>query len=227
MVAIYGYSRNQIFDAVKAMYTAVARRPDGAYHFPIGRAACHLLGYPEPVLTDLPEETVASFAGVRFPFRADVIRAGDVVLDVGAGSGTDALIASRLVGSKGKVFALHMTSAMHEKLRASLTRLRLRNVEVIDGTAEQIPLPDHSVDVITSNGVLNLVPNKRQAISEIFRVLKPGGRVQIADIVIARPVAPDCRRDPALWAECVVGATIDEDYLAMFHEAGFLEVMVL
>ncbi len=227
MVAIYGYSKDQIYSAVKAMYTAVATDPDRHYHFPVGRAACRLLGYPEHMLRDLHEDTVASFAGVGFPFRAAVIHPGDVVLDVGAGSGTDTLIASRLVGSKGKVFALDMTSAMREKLHATVTRLRVRNVEVIDGTAEQIPMSDHSVDVVTSNGVLNLVPNKRRAIAEIFRVLKPNGRVQIADIVIARPVAPDCRGDPALWAECVVGATIDEDYLSMFREAGFREVTVL
>ncbi|MGH8502966.1 MAG: MerC family mercury resistance protein [Gammaproteobacteria bacterium] len=227
MVAIYGYSKAQIFDAVKAMYTAVATRPDGAYHFPVGRTACRLLGYPEDMLETLPEDAVASFAGVGFPFRAGVIRAGDVVLDIGAGSGTDTLIASHLAGPHGKVFALDMTPAMREKLRSSVARLRLRNVEILDGTAEHIPLPDHSVDVITSNGVLNLVPDKRQAIAEMFRVLKPSGRVQIADIVIARPVTPDCHGDPALWAECVVGATIDDDYLTLFRDAGFLEVKVL
>jgi arsenite methyltransferase len=227
MVAIYGYSKEQIFDAVKAMYTAVATDPDGPYHFPVGRAACCQLGYPEAMLKAVPEDAIASFAGVGFPFRADVIRVGDVVLDVGAGSGTDTLIASHLVGLRGKVLALDMTRAMREKLRATVTRLRLHNVEVVDGTAERIPLPDQSVDVITSNGVLNLVPDKRLAIAEMFRVLKPGGKIQIADIVIARPVAPDCRGDPALWAECVVGATIDDDYLMMFGDAGFLEVTVL
>jgi arsenite methyltransferase len=227
MVAIYGYSKDQIYNAVKAMYTAVATEPDGPYHFPVGRKACRLLGYPEHMLKVLPEDAVASFAGVGFPFRADVVRAGDVVLDVGAGSGTDTLIASRLVGPQGKVLALDMTQAMRDKLRATVTRLHLHNVELLDGTAERIPLPDQSVDVITSNGVLNLVPNKRQAIAEMFRVLKPGGRMQIADIVIERPVAPDCRGDPALWAECVVGATIDEDYLEMFGEAGFMEITVL
>ncbi len=227
MVAIYGYSKDQIFDAVKAMYTAVATRPEDPYHFPVGRAACRMLGYPDDLLQALPQDAVASFAGVGFPFRADVIRKGDVVLDVGSGSGTDALTAGRLVGPKGKVFALDMTSAMRDKLRATVTRLHLANVEVLEGTAEHIPLPDQSVDVITSNGVLNLVPDKRRAIAEMFRVLKSGGHIQLADIVITRPVTPDCRGDPALWAECVVGATIDEDYLAMFHDAGFLDIKVL
>jgi arsenite methyltransferase len=227
MVAIYGYSKDQILDAVKAMYTAVATDPHGSYHFPVGRTACCLLGYPDEMLEALPEDAVASFAGVGFPFRADVIRAGHVVLDVGAGSGTDTLITSRLVGSQGKVLALDMTQAMRDKLRATVSRLHLDNVEVLDGIAEHIPLPDQSIDIITSNGVLNLVPNKRQAIAEMCRVLKPGGQMQIADIVIARPVASDCRGDPALWAECVIGATIDEDYLAMFREAGFVDITVL
>jgi arsenite methyltransferase len=203
MVAIYGYSKDQILDAVKAMYAAVAKNPHGSYHFPVGRTTCLLLGYPNDLLEALPEDAVACFAGVGIPFRADVICAGDVVLAVGAGSGTDALIASRLIGPQGKILALDMTQAVGDKLRATIARLHLDNIEVLDGTAEHIPLPDQSVDVVTSNDVLNLVPNKRQAIAEIFPVLKPGGQMQIADIVITRPVAPDCRGDqgfgPSAW----------------------------
>jgi arsenite methyltransferase len=116
---------------------------------------------------------------------------------------------------------------MVRKLRDLVARLAVSNVEVIEGSAEEIPLSNASVDIVTSNGMLNLVPNKRRAIAEISRVLKPGGRVQIADIVIRRPVALDCATDPKLWAECVVGATIDEDYLAMFRDVGFESVTVL
>lgn len=227
MVAILGYSKEQIFTAVKAMYTTVATHPEGAFHFPIGRPACRLLGYPDERLEGLSEQAVESFAGVGDPFRAGAIRRGDVVLDIGAGSGTDTLIASRLVGSEGKVFALDMTPAMRDKLRATVTHIGISNVEAIEGTAEDIPLPDASIDVVTSNGVLNLVPDKRRAIAEMFRVLSPGGRVQIADIVISRPVTPDCQGDPALWAECVVGATVDDDYLTLFRDAGFVDVTVL
>jgi SAM-dependent methyltransferase len=150
-----------------------------------------------------------------------------VVLDVGSGSGVDAVIASRLVGPAGKVLALDMTRAMLDRLRDLVRGEGLANIEVIEGDAARIPLPDASVDVVTSNGVLNLVPDKRRAIAEIFRVLKPGGRVQIADIVIGLPVTPDCLADPKLWAECVVGATVDEDYLDMFRDAGFDDVEVL
>jgi arsenite methyltransferase len=211
---------------VKDMYTAVATAPTGRFHFPVGLAGCRAVGYPEEALRGLPDAAIESFAGVGYPFRAEVIRAGDTVLDIGSGSGTDALIASRLVGSSGKVYALDMTPAMLTKLRG-LARARASNIEVIEGNAERIPLPDASVDVVTSNGVLNLVPDKRRAIAEMFRVLRPGGRVQIADIVIGMPVTPDCAADPKLWAECVVGATIDEDYLAMFRDAGFDDVRML
>lgn len=227
MVAILGFSREKVMNAVKEMYTAVATSPRQRFHFPVGRQACRAVGYPESLLEGLPEEALESFAGVGYPFRAAAIRPGDTVLDVGAGSGTDALIAARLAGPQGKVYALDTTPAMSAKLRTLVSRLGVSNLEVLEGDAESIPLADASVDVVTSNGMLNLVPDKLKAVREIRRVLRPGGRAQIADIVIRRPVTPDCATDPKLWAECVVGATVDEDYLALFRDAGFDGVKVL
>lgn len=227
MVAILGFSRERVIAAVKEMYTEVANAPERPFHFPVGREACRQVGYPDALLDGLPGAALESFAGVGCPFRAGAIGPGDAVLDVGSGSGTDTLIAARMVGPAGKVFALDMTPAMVRKLRGLVEELGVPNVEVIEGSAEAIPLPDASVDVVTSNGMLNLVPDKRRAIAEICRVLKPGGRVQVADIVIRRPVTLDCKSDPKLWAECVVGATIDEDYLALFRDAGFESVTVL
>lgn len=227
MVAIFGFSRDKILAAVQDMYTAVATTPDRPFHFPVGRDACRQVGYPAELLDDVPDAALESFAGVGYPFRAGAIRPGQDVLDVGSGSGTDALIAARLVGREGRVWALDMTPAMVRKLRDLVARVGARNVEVVEGSAEAIPLPDASVDVVTSNGMLNLVPDKRRAIAEIFRVLRPGGRAQIADVVIRRPVTRDCKADPKLWAECVVGATVDEDYLALFRDAGFERVSVL
>ena len=227
MVAVLGFSKEDIKKAVTDMYTVVAEAPSTPMHFPIGREACLLAGYSEQQISGLPQETLVSFAGVGCPFSADVIRPGHTVLDIGSGSGTDVLISSRLVGDSGRVIALDLTPAMRNKLQETLEKNGIRNAEILQGDAEQIPLPDESVDVVTSNGVLNLVADKRRAIAEIFRVLKPGGAVQIADIVIANPVTPDCEDDPKLWAECVVGATVDETYLEMFTDAGFhdLEIM--
>jgi arsenite methyltransferase len=227
MVAVLGFNREQILNAVRDMYTDVALQPERVFHFPTGREACLFVGYPEPWLDALPVTAVESFAGVGFPFSADVIHAGDDVLDIGSGSGTDVLSAARLVGPEGIVFALDMTQAMLDKLRGNVERAGAENVCILEGNAEAIPLPDASVDVVTSNGVLNLVPDKAKAFGEIFRVLRPGGAVQIADIVVGKPISESSRANPKLWAECVVGASIEESYLDMFRSAGVQDVTVL
>lgn len=227
MVAILGYSRHQILAAVQGMYSAVADSPASAFHFPVGVSAYRALGYPSTQTDPLPKPLLASFAGVGYPFRAQAVRCGDAVLDVGAGAGIDSLIASRLVGPQGRVIALDLTHAMTRKLRDNLEDAGIDNVRVVQASAERLPLADNSVDVITSNGALNLVPDKRQAVNEMFRVLRPHGRLQLADVVIERPVSVDCHDDPRLWVECVVGATVKEDLLALFEDAGFEEVQVL
>jgi SAM-dependent methyltransferase len=221
MVVITSSQRDVIFDAVRAMYTAVADRPDDEYHFPTGRSACDYVGYPAEVLDCLPVAAVQSFAGVGHPFAANVIRPGDVVLDIGSGSGTDLLIAALEVGSEGRAIGLDMTHAMREKAADNARTMGLENVELVDGNAEAIPLPDESVDVVTSNGVINLVPDKIAAVHEIHRVLRPGGRVQIADIVVRDVPSDACRSNPQLWAECIVGATTETDYRESFLAAGF------
>lgn len=227
MVAILGYSPRQIRDAVQGMYTAVAETPDSPFHFPVGDAACRQLGYPPALTAPLPEALLASFAGVGYPFRAAAIQAGDRVLDIGAGAGVDALIARRLVGPDGRVIALDLTAAMTRKLRDVADGSGIDKLDVVQASAERLPLPDASLDAITSNGALNLVPDKRRAIREMFRVLRPHGRLQLADVVIHRPVSVDCHEDPRLWVECVVGATVKEELLALFEEAGFEAIEVV
>jgi arsenite methyltransferase len=227
MVAVLGMTKGQIFEAVRQMYSDVANSPTKQFHFPTGRSACLFVGYPEEWLDRVPATAVESFAGVGFPFRAEVIRPGDRLLDVGSGSGTDTLIAAGLVGGKGNVLALDMTAAMLDKLRSNVALAGAHNVELIEGNAESIPLPDASVDVVTSNGVLNLVPDKPKALAEIFRVLRPGGYAQIADIVVSQPVSEKARSNPKLWAECVVGAVVEEDYLDLFRSVGFTGLTLL
>jgi SAM-dependent methyltransferase len=226
MVAILSNQREVILDAVRRMYTDVATAPERQFHFPTGRRACEFVGYPASQLDPLPPTALESFAGVGYPFAAEVIRAGDVVLDIGSGSGTDALIASRLVGATGRVVGLDLTEAMRQKLRANAA-LAGAKIEVLAGNAEQIPLPDASVDVVTTNGVLNLVPDKRRAIRDVARVLRPGGHLQLADIVVETLPSEACRAHPELWAECVVGATTVETYLAEFEAAGLYDLEVL
>jgi len=227
MVAIVGFGRDQILSAVRQMYREVATAPSKQFHFPTGRAACLYVGYPESLIEGVPAGALESFAGVGCPFAAGLIRPGDVVLDVGAGSGTDALIAARLAGPHGRVLALDLTPEMIDKLRRNVALVGAGNVEVIEGNAEAIPLPDASVDVVTSNGVLNLVPDKPSAFAEIHRVLRPGGRAQIADVVVSRPLGEKARNNPQLWAECVVGAMTEDDYLDLVRTVGFTDVKVL
>ena len=227
MVAILSNQREVIFDAVRRMYTDVAMMPQREFHFPTGRRGCEFVGYPAEQLDRLPETAVESFAGVGYPFSAGGIRIDDTVLDIGSGSGTDALIAVGLVGPGGRVIGLDLTEAMRTKLRAIAAHAGAVNLEVMEGNAEAIPLPDASVDVVSSNGVLNLVPDKAAAIREIARVLRPGGRLQIADIVVESLPSEACRAHPELWAECIVGATTAESYIAGFEAAGLDGVQVL
>jgi SAM-dependent methyltransferase len=227
MVAILSNQREVIFDAVQRMYTDVAQMPEREFHFPTGRRACEFVGYPPEQLDRLPAAAVESFAGVGYPFAAGVIQSGDTVLDIGSGSGTDAFIAAGLVGSSGRVIGLDLTEAMRDKLRAIAAAAGAANLEVLAGNAEAIPLPEASVDVVSSNGVLNLVPDKPRAIREIARVLRAGGRLQIADVVVRTLPSEACRAHPELWAECVVGATTVESYVAGFEAAGLCDVEML
>ncbi len=227
MVVVTSNQREVIFDAVQAMYTAVATTPHQEFHFPTGRRACEYVGYPAAQLDAIPPATVESFAGVGYPFAAKVIHVGDIVLDVGSGSGTDALIASRIVGPRGKVYALDMTEAMRRKLQVNTERAGATNIEALEGNAEAIPLPDAAVSAVTTNGVVNLVPDKAAAIREMYRVLAAGGRVQLADIVVETMPSDACRAQPNLWAECIVGATSESEYLQLFRAAGFVAVEIL
>ncbi len=223
MVAITGNTREHILEAVRLVYSDLANHPHKEFHFPTGRETCLFLGYTPEQLDAVPAAAVDAFAGVGCPFLANGIRPGDTVLDIGAGAGTDTLIAAGLTGPGGRVYGLDMTRAMQERLASNIRLMGIEHVQVIPGNAEEIPLPDASVDVITSNGVINLVPDKPKAIAELFRVLRPGGRVQIADIVIGsqEDILSEARDIPRLWAECIVGAVTRSGYFDMFEAAGF------
>lgn len=219
--------REKILLAVQDMYTEVASCPAKGFHFPTGRWACEYVGYPASELDAVPQTAVESFAGVGYPHRAGVFQRGNIVLDVGSGSGTDTLIAALKVGPEGKVYGLDMTDAMIEKARANVEKAGVSNVEIIKGNAEAIPLPDELCDVVTSNGVLNLVPDKSAAYQEIYRVLRRGGYIQISDIVLMRDLSEKSRNNPQLWAECIVGAIPQDAYLELIRSVGFKDVRVL
>jgi SAM-dependent methyltransferase len=185
---------------ISAMYTRVAMAPEGEFHFHRGPAyAAEKLGYDPRALEQLPTEVTARFAGVGNPHVIALLPAGATVVDVGCGGGMDLLLAALHVGPTGCAIGVDMTAQMREQAQAGAKALALTHVEVRDGDATQLPVDDGSVDVVISNGVLNLVPLKDRAIAEIARVLKPGGRVQIADIVIGEELPDSALRDIDLW----------------------------
>ena len=185
--------------AIQAEYAEVATTPDKGFHFHTGRPLARLLGYPEAETDPLPDVVVESFAGVGNPFVFGQLEPGETVVEVGSGAGFDAVLAARQVGPNGRVIGIDMTQAMLEKARANAARLGLGNVEFRNGYAEELPVDDATADVVISNGVCNLSPDKEAVFREIARVLKPGGRIQIADIVVQRAVPDAAKENIDLW----------------------------
>ncbi|MBI4497118.1 MAG: methyltransferase domain-containing protein [Chloroflexi bacterium] len=184
---------------VQAKYTEVATAPEKGFHFHVGRPLARMLAYPEDLVASLPDAVVESFAGVGNPFSMGTLAEGATILDIGSGSGFDCFMAARMVGPRGRVIGVDMTPAMLEKARANARFLGLTNVEFRQGLAEELPVPDGSIDVVISNGVINLCPDKARVYREIYRVLRPGGRIQIADVVVQKPVPQDAKEDIDLW----------------------------
>jgi SAM-dependent methyltransferase len=185
---------------VQSIYARVAAAPDGPFHFHRGPDyAVKRLGYDPVELAALPADVTASFAGVGNPHAIARIPEHAAVLDIGCGAGTDLLLAARQVGPRGRAIGVDMTEAMRRRAAAGAASCQLANVDVRDGDATSLPVEDRSIDVVISNGVLNLVPDKRSAMAEIARVLTPGGRAQIADIVIGERLPDSALRDIDLW----------------------------
>jgi arsenite methyltransferase len=185
---------------VSKIYSRVATDPDGDFHFHRGPAyAASVLGYDPAELAALPAECTASFAGIANPHTIAPILPGETVLDIGCGAGTDLLLAARRVGPNGHAIGIDMTEAMLDRVRGSAAAVGLTNVQVRRADATSLPLADASVDVVISNGVLNLVPEKEKAFAEIRRVLRPGGRLQLADIVLDAELGEDVRCNIDLW----------------------------
>lgn len=190
---------DELRQAIRDEYATVARNPERGFHFHTGRPLAQLLGYDDAWLDDMSEGTIASFAGTGNPFRLGALLPGERVVDVGCGAGFDSFIAARMVGMEGSVVGVDMTSAMLAKARTSAAESGATNVTFREGYAEALPVSDGWADVVISNGVLNLVPDKAVALREMARVLKPGGRAQIADILVQRPVPRNAKRKIDLW----------------------------
>lgn len=184
---------------IQEKYRQVASDPTGEYHFFTGRQAADHIGYPRTTLADLPDHVVDAFAGVANPFYWGLPTDGETVVDIGAGAGLDSVVAARAVGPDGAVIGVDMTKDMLDRGRRSAEHLGLDHLQFREGRAEDLPLSDQSVDLVISNGVFNLVPDKERAYQEVHRVLKPGGRFQVADIVVDKPIPEGTQRNIDLW----------------------------
>ena len=183
---------------IKKTYASVSQEPEKDFIFPTGRAWAEDLDYPEE-LSDVPDRAVESFAGVANPFSLGRLAPGEQVLDIGCGAGTDTLVAAQMVAPTGQVTGIDMTPEMLSRARAAAAEMGAQNVDFVEGDVEKLPFAADSFDVAVSNGVIDLIPDKDAVFSEIFRVLRRGGRLQIADVTIQQPVNEEGRRDIDLW----------------------------
>lgn len=205
---------------VKDMYTSVARCQAVDLHFEIGRPLAEQLGYPRDLLNEIPHAAAASFAGVGYSLDLARLGIGDRVLDLGSGSGTDVFCAAVTVGAKGRVVGVDMTPEQVAKARRLRDRAGFGGVEIVEGRIEELPFADASFDAVISNGVINLAPDKGRVFAEAARVLRPGGRLAIADIVSGKPLRERTRRNVDLWAACIAGAVPGVTYVDAIEDAG-------
>lgn len=216
---------DEIGRAVTNLYRDVADDPSEGYHFPTGRRAAELAGYDEEDLAKVPDGTLARFAGVGCPFRYARPGSGDAVLDLGCGAGTDLFIAAQAVGKQGRVVGVDLTDRMVEAASSALEDAGIDHAEVVQARAPKLDVTGR-FDMVTSNGSLNLIPDKERTLSRLHDLTRPGGRLAVADIALEHPPSMACLADAELWAECLVGAYTEERYLEALETAGFEDVTV-
>lgn len=229
LTAPAGFDVSELREAIRTTYERVAADPNGVFHFHRGAAyAAERLGYDAAELASLPEEATARFAGVGNPLAIGPIDPGETVLDHACGAGTDLLLAARRVGPRGRALGVDVTHGMRLVAERALRAAGVADRAVIRaGSYEDLPVASSSIDVMISNGVINLAPDKRRVFEEVWRVLRPGGRLYLADVVVARELKLEARLRPELWAACIAGALTEPELIATCRELGFVDVQPL
>ncbi len=192
--------RKRIQQGIKEKYKGVAINPEGKFRYPTGRAGLERQNYDPEILRALPEDVLASYCGVGNPFSLGPVTKGETVLDIGCGAGVDAFVAATMVGPEGRVIGIDLIPEMLSRARANLEKTSFKNVTFQEGSAEELPFPDRTFDVVISNGVFNLVTDKVKALKEVFRVLKPSGRFLLADQMLIGDIPADTKSMVENWA---------------------------
>jgi arsenite methyltransferase len=220
MAMTAAFDPKELESKVKAMYRSVAENPHGDFHFEMGRAMAERLGYSPADLDRVPAESIESFAGVGHYFHLADLKPGDMVIDLGSGSGMDTFVAALKVDSRGKVIGIDMTDEQRKKAERLRDRDGFLNVTYLKGYIEDVPLPDNCADAVISNGAINLATDKSKVFKEAARLLRKGGRFAIADIVTEVPLPDNIVCNSTLWAACIGGAAQRDDYRRMIERAG-------
>jgi arsenite methyltransferase len=219
---------NPIHETVREYYAERARNSSSCCGPDPASACCDSKSviYPEELLTAVPDDVANFSLGCGDPITLAQLQPGQTVLDLGSGGGLDCFLASKKVGERGHVIGIDMTPEMIKRARTSKARLKFKNVEFRQGFLEDLPVDDNSIDVVISNCVINLSPEKAKVFSEVFRVLKPGGKLAVSDIVTDGPLPDSIKQSLSMWAGCVAGAVDAKDYIAMMETAGFADISI-
>jgi SAM-dependent methyltransferase len=220
-------SSDEIKEAVKDKYGKVAEDPCATFNFPVGKAFALKVGYPKEVLDKLPPSLWESFTGANNPQPFINLKEGEIVLDLGCGAGLDLYFYAKAVGNNGKVYGLDISEAMVNKTRDNMEKAGIKNVEVRCGHSDNLPFQDNFFDVVASNGIYNLSPDKEKVMREVFKVLKPGGRTVFCEIVLKDALPENIRKNIDDWFRCIGGALPERDFLALMEKVGFRNIEVI
>lgn len=220
-------SCQEIITAVSEKYSQVADAPTAEFNFPVGRKFAESVGYPQDLLDKLPESIYESFTGAGNPQDCVVLTGGETLLDLGCGAGLDLYLYAQKTGETGQLYGLDASRAMLDKAQANMDKMGIENCRFFCSPADRIPLDENVVDIVTSNGIYNLSPDKEAVMREVFRILKPGGRTIFSEIVLKERLPEEIRKNINDWFRCIGGALTDTEFIQLMSKTGFVKIEMM